>query len=100
MEDQTVQLVVSPKSGDAAGLIMKVIIMLIVMICLITMMLEMISLITMVTMKNMMIMFVESASCQPEVRRCRRSYDENGDNQVDDDDQFDRDGDNEKHDDH
>ena len=45
-------------------------------------------------------MFVESASCQPEVRRCRRSYDENGDNQVDDDDQFDRDGDNEKHDDH
>ena len=45
-------------------------------------------------------MFVESASCQPEVRRCRRSYDENGDNQVDDDDQFDRGGDNEKHDDH
>ena len=90
MEDQTVQLVVSPKSGDAAGLIMKVIIMPIVMI----------SLITMMTMKNMMIMFVESASCQPEVRRCRRSYDENGDNQVDDDDQFDRDGDNEKHDDH
>ena len=45
-------------------------------------------------------MFVESACCQPEVRSCRRSYDENGDNQADDDDQFDRGGDNEKHDDH
>ena len=66
LEDQTVQLVISPKSGDAAGLIMKmVIIMLIVMISLIkmlimiisliTMMIIMISLITMVTMKNMMI---------------------------------------------
>ena len=77
-----------------------VIIMLIVMIILNTMMLEMISLITMVTMKNMMIMFVESACCQPEVRRCCRSYDENGDKQADDDDQFDRGGDNEKHDDH
>ena len=56
LEDQTVQLVISPKSGDAAGLIRKmVIIMLIVMISLITMMIMMISLITVVTMKNMMI---------------------------------------------
>ena len=56
MEDQTVQLVISPKSGDAAGLIRKmVIIMLIVMISLITMMIMIISLITVVTMKNTMI---------------------------------------------
>ena len=50
------------------------------------------------------------ACCQPEVRRCCRSDHENGDNHADSDDhfehndarndQFDHNGDNEKHDDH
>ena len=40
------------------------------------------------------------ACYQPEVRRCCRSDQENGDNHADSDDQFDHNGDNEKHDDH